>query len=216
MKPTFGPEIIKKYFPELSEKQFNLITALYELYLFWNDKINVISRKDFPNFYLHHVLHSLSIAKFFSFHENQKILDVGTGGGFPGIPLAIYFENADFTLTDSIGKKITVVREISHSLKLSNVEALCIRVEAINRPKFYDYVISRAVAPASKILNWTKHLIKRSTLPNQQGYIFLKGGDIMKEFADFSPDHLKIIPLHDFFEETFFVEKKIIFFNNQK
>lgn len=209
MSEILSPEIIKNYFPEISNQTFDKLSKLYSLYYYWNQRINVISRKDIQNFYLHHVLHSLSIAKFFNLGKGQKILDVGTGGGFPGIPLAIFFPEAEFVLVDSIKKKIIVVNEVIKNLQLNNVQTLCERAENIKGMKF-DYITTRAVAPALEIVNWTKKIIQINPNRENSGYLFLKGGmNVEDEFKDLKA-FVKIFSLEEIFRESYFKEKKLI------
>lgn len=193
-------KIIQKYFPELSEMQLAQLEQLLPLYTAWNEKINVISRKDIENFYERHVLHSLTIAKYISFDKNEKVLDIGTGGGFPGIPLAIYFPETSFILTDSIAKKITVVNEISNALQLSNVTAKVARAETIKEN--VDYVVTRAVAKMEDILFWSKN-------KHPKKVIALKGGDLKEELENIKKN-IRIIDLKDSFDEAFFDTKKIV------
>jgi len=193
-------KIIQKYFPELSEMQLAQLEQLLPLYTAWNEKINVISRKDIENFYERHVLHSLTIAKYISFDKNEKVLDIGTGGGFPGIPLAIYFPETSFILTDSIAKKITVVNEISNALQLSNVTAKVARAETIKEN--VDYVVTRAVAKMEDILFWSKN-------KHPKKVIALKGGDLKEELENIKKN-IRIIDLKDSFDEEFFDTKKIV------
>jgi len=203
------PDSIFRYFPSVSEDQKNNILQLKHLYAHWNRMINVISRKDIDNFYLHHVLHSLSIAKLISFAPGTSILDVGTGGGFPGIPLAIIFPETQFTLLDSIDKKIKVVRDITDKLGLKNVRL--VRMRAEEEKSKYDFVISRAVTDFQGFVRMTSKNISsgnRNSLAN--GIIYLKGGDIDDEIAPFS-HKATIRNISDFFCEPFFVTKKIIY-----
>lgn len=200
--------IIYKYFPDLSQTQKDQLEKLQPLYREWNEKINVISRKDIDELYERHVLHSLSIAEYIEFVPGTRILDVGTGGGFPGIPLAILFPNCHFHLVDSIGKKIKVCEEVSCAIQLTNLTAEHQRMEKVKGE--YDYVVSRAVAPARQLYNWTKHLISKENkneIPN--GWMLLKGGDLK---AELSPLHLKktLIPLINYFEESFFETKQLV------
>jgi len=200
---------IIKYFPELSALQRQQLLQLDPLYRDWNSQINVISRKDIENIYLHHVLHSLAIAKVISFAKNTRILDVGTGGGFPGIPLAIFFPHCNFTLIDSIGKKVIVANEVTQSLGLANVKVLKARAEELKGD--YDFIITRAVAPLPTINAWGSKLIKPgglNQLPN--GIIALKGGDLKEELAPFKRILAKW-SIKDFFEEAYFEGKSIIF-----
>jgi len=205
-----GPEIIFTYFPELTEVQKKQFAQLSDLYKAWNEKINVISRKDIDSLYLHHVLHSLGIAKVISFKPGTKILDLGTGGGFPGIPLAIMFPECKFHLVDSIGKKITVVKEIAEALGLKNVNAQQIRAEEL-RTK-YDFVVSRAVTDLSAFVKWVEHKFAPQTIFNElnNGILYLKGGDLTEELKPFKND-VKVYELKDFFKEEFFETKKVIY-----
>ncbi len=201
-------ELIKKYFPNLSHEQIAQFVQLQDLYKDWNLKINVVSRKDIDELYLRHVLHSLSIAKILSFNAEAQILDVGTGGGFPGIPLAILFPQTQFTLVDSIGKKIKVVNEVVEGLGLKNVTTHPTRVEKINLK--FDFIVSRAVAHMDTFTKWTKGKIKgqsKHKLPN--GILYLKGGDLNEELAKFPK--AKIYNLSDYFKEEFFETKKLVY-----
>ena len=193
-------EIIKKYFPDLTETQLNQLKQLLPLYKEWNEKINVISRKDVDNFYVHHVLHSLSIAKFFDFKKEETILDIGTGGGFPGIPLAILFPETKFVLADSIAKKITVVNAVKDALQLENVIAKIARAETITDK--FDYIVTRAVAPMSDLIFWSKN-------KHAKKIIALKGGDLTEELKTVKKN-IRIIDLKNTFDEDFFETKKII------
>lgn len=202
-------DIITKYFPELSGTQRKQLSELDPLYRDWNSRINVISRKDIDNINIHHVLHSLSIAKVISFTKGARILDVGTGGGFPGIPLAIFFPYCNFTLVDSIGKKITVASEIAQSLELTNVKAIKSRAEELDGD--FDFVVTRAVAPLPTLSGWVNKIIKPggiNQLPN--GIIALKGGDLKEELAPFGKK-INRWKINTFFEEEYFQEKSIIF-----
>lgn len=201
-------DIIQKYFPNLTETQIEQLAELEPLYADWNSKINVISRKDFSAFYERHVLHSLGIAKFTSFVRKTKILDVGTGGGFPGIPLAILFPDVQFHLVDSIGKKIKVVHGVADSLGLNNVKAEQIRAEQLKNK--YDFVVSRAVTRLPDFVNWIRKNISKTQLnamPN--GVLYLKGGDLTEEIKPF---RRKIYQqdLSAYFEEEFFETKKVL------
>ncbi|MFV0346167.1 MAG: 16S rRNA (guanine(527)-N(7))-methyltransferase RsmG [Bacteroidales bacterium] len=202
-------DIILKYFSDFDDKQLNRFTRLRGLYAEWNEKINVISRKDIDLLYERHVLHSLSIAKFTKFSSGSSILDIGTGGGFPGIPLAIMFPNVKFTLVDSIAKKIKVVNGIAKALDLDNVEAFQGRVENI-KDKF-DFVVCRAVTAMPAIVGWMNGKIKsdNNTLPN--GIICLKGGDLSDELSKYQ-HKIKVVDLSTYFEEEFFDTKKIVYF----
>ena len=176
-------EIILKYFPNLTDEQKSHFQQLETLYKDWNEKINVISRKDIDEFYERHVLHSLGIAKIMEFADGTKVLDIGTGGGFPGIPLAILFPNVEFTLVDSIGKKITVVNAVAESLGLKNVKAYHERAEKI-KDKFH-FVVSRAVTQMPVFLRWLKGKFEKEQFnPKHNGVLYLKGGDLGEELAD--------------------------------
>lgn len=202
-------DLIKKYFPELTTEQFEKISRLPELYKFWNAQINVISRKDEDNFMERHVLHSLGIAKVIEFSPGSKILDIGTGGGFPGIPLSIMFPDCQFTLVDSIGKKIKVVNEVASSLELKNVTGIHERAEKI--AGHFDFIVSRAVTAMPAFLPWTKGKFskeQKNSLPN--GILYLKGGDLTEELSGIRKDY-EIIPLDTFFEEDFFETKKVVY-----
>ena len=201
-------ECILHYFPNLSQEQIQKFSALKDLYLDWNEKINVISRKDIDSFYERHVLHSLAIAKVITFSPQTKILDVGTGGGFPGIPLAILFPECNFLLVDSIGKKITVVNEIIQALELSNVQALNIRAEKINEK--FDFVVSRAVTDMSSFAKWIKNSFSKTSFNTlKNGILYLKGGNLIEELKPFPK--VKQYDISKFFSEEFFETKKIIY-----
>ncbi len=200
-------KIIEKYFPRISDTQYNQLEKMLSLYEYWNAQINVISRKDISDFYERHVLHSLSIAKFITFSPATTILDIGTGGGFPGIPLAILFPEVEFHLVDSIGKKIKVVQEVAKSLELKNLTSEHTRAENIQ--KKYDFIVSRAVTQMPEFLRWTKNKIS-STQKNtlQNGILYLKGGDLSEELKNIPH---KIFLLSDVFEEDFFETKKMVY-----
>lgn len=211
-KTTMTPsvDIIYKYFPELTATQKEQFAQLAELYPYWNNQINVVSRKDMDSLYLHHVLHSLGIAKFIGkFQTGSRILDVGTGGGFPGIPLAIMFPDVHFHLVDSIGKKIKVVREISNALGLKNIEADHIRAEQLDYT--YDFVVSRAVTRLGDFTTWIRNKFEKqdkNAIPN--GILYLKGGDLQDEIKE-SKLKVELHPLADYFEEDFFLTKYVLY-----
>lgn len=200
-------DIIRKYFPDLSEDQQKQFEELAGLYKDWNLKINVVSRKDIDELYLRHVLHSLGIAKVQSFLPGSKVLDVGTGGGFPGIPLAILFPETRFHLVDSIGKKIKVVQDVSEGLQLENIKITNARVETITDQ--YDFIVSRAVAQMETFAHWVKgRVAKRSQHPLKNGILYLKGGDLTHELSQFPK--ATIYPLSQYFEEDFFETKSVV------
>lgn len=202
-------DLITKYFPELTERQREQFAALRPLYEDWNAKINVISRKDMDNFYEHHVLHSLAIAKVQTFKTMADILDVGTGGGFPGIPLAIMFPHANFYLIDSMGKKIKVVQNVAESLGLKNVRAEQIRAEQVEGD--YDFIVSRAVTDLSQFTGWVRGKVSDSHYHAlRNGILYLKGGDLADELAPFKKK-VRTWDIADFFEEPFFETKKVIY-----
>lgn len=202
-------DLILKYFPNLTTEQKERFAALDGLYRDWNAKINVISRQDIDALYEKHILHSLSIAKIVSFKPGTEILDVGTGGGFPGIPLAILFPMADFHLVDSIGKKIKVVQEVSDALGLTNVKAEQTRVEQLTTS--YDFVVSRAVTRLKPFLGWMRYKIhKNGNNDRPNGVLYLKGGDLTEELAEIT-DRYRVYDLSDYFEEPFFETKKVIY-----
>ena len=201
-------DIITKYFPKLDDTKIQQFEKLQPLYAEWNAQINVISRKDFSEFYERHVLHSLAIAKFINFKNGTTVLDVGTGGGFPGIPLAIYFPEVRFHLVDSIGKKIKVVNAVKDALGLKNVVAEKIRAEQISNK--YDFVVSRAVTNLSTFVPWVQKSISKkaiNAIPN--GIIYLKGGDLNDEIKPFKKK-IFIQDLSEYFEEEFFETKKVL------
>jgi 16S rRNA (guanine527-N7)-methyltransferase len=207
-------ESIKHYFKDLSELQIQQFAKLEAAYKSWNEKINVISRKDIDLLYERHILHSLAIASVISFKPNTDILDVGTGGGFPGIPLAILFPECKFTLVDSIGKKIQVVKAVAEELEIKNVEALHMRAEQLKT--HYDFVVSRAVAPALEIINWTKDLISKNHFHQKpNGWLLLKGGDLKEELSAAKKSY-KIYPIKHYFQEAFFTEKAVIYISSKK
>lgn len=199
---------ILKYFPDLTAVQIEQFSKLQELYAEWNEKINVISRKDIEELYVRHVLHSLGIAKVMQFQAGSRVLDVGTGGGFPGIPLAILFPEVEFHLVDSIQKKILVVSEVAQALGLTNVKAESQRVEKLKEN--YDFIVSRAVTQMPKFVTWVRNKIKtQNQNPLANGILYLKGGDLSEELKDF-PHHVQY-DLSDFFEEDFFETKKVVY-----
>ncbi|NLV20033.1 MAG: 16S rRNA (guanine(527)-N(7))-methyltransferase RsmG [Bacteroidetes bacterium] len=208
------PDTVFRYFPSLSSVQKEKISQLKPLYEEWNNKINVISRKDMDNFYLHHVLHSLSIAKVISFRPGTRILDVGTGGGFPGIPLSILFPESSFSLLDSIGKKIKVVNSVAKALNLENILTLNKRVE--DETEKYDFIVSRAVTDYQKFLKITvKNIFEDSHNELCNGIFYLKGGDPGYD-ASIKTDRLIVWNVSDFFEESFFETKKILYYHEPK
>lgn len=204
-------EEILHYFPNLDDFQQHQFQRSFEVYKSWNDQINVVSRKEFDTFYERHILHSMSIAKFIQFQPGTRVLDLGTGGGFPGVPLAILFPEVAFTLVDSIGKKIKVVNEVSNALNIQNIRAFHQRVEEVKGQ--FDFVVSRAVAPLSDLLSWTKGKYsgeQKNALPN--GLICLKGGDLREEVnavkMHFIVERYK---LSDYFNEPFFETKELVY-----
>lgn len=203
------PDIITKYFKNLSEEQLSQFSKLYELYSFWNAQINVISRKDIDELYERHILHSLGIAKFCSFKSGEKVLDVGTGGGFPGIPLAILFPETQFHLVDSIGKKIKVVKEVASALGLKNVKASHLRVEQVTDK--YNFIVSRAVTRLVDFYPWIKgKFAKENKNAIQNGILYLKGGDLTEEIKE-SKLKAELHPLSAYFEEEFFETKYVVY-----
>ncbi len=200
-------ETILSYFSELSETQKNQFSKLKELYTFWNAQINVISRKDIDELYNRHVLHSLGIAKVQEFKKNTNILDVGTGGGFPGIPLAILFPETNFYLVDSIGKKIKVVSEIVKEIQLKNVKAEHIRAENVKGE--YDFIVSRAVTNMDDFVKWTrKKIAKKQKHELKNGILYLKGGDLTAELQNFPK--ATVFHLTDYFKDPFYETKKVV------
>jgi 16S rRNA (guanine527-N7)-methyltransferase len=200
-------ETILKHFSDLSETQINQFYKLEELYKFWNAQINVISRKDIDELYTKHVLHSLGIAKVQPFKPNTSVLDVGTGGGFPGIPLAILFPETNFYLVDSIGKKIMVVKEIAEALGLKNVKAEQIRAEEVKGE--FDFIVSRAVTNMDNFVKWTrKKIAKKQHHEIRNGILYLKGGDLTDELANFP--NATLYDLTNYFDNEFFETKKVV------
>ena len=202
--------IIKKYFPDLTEKQWAQFEKLEPLYTTWNQKINVISRKDIELLYTRHVLHALGIAKIISFAPDARVMDVGTGGGFPGIPLAILFPNTHFHLVDSIGKKITVVNQVVDSLALTNVTTQHTRVEQVTSQ--YDFIVSRAVTRLKPFYQWVKNKIDQDADHHsfKNGIFYLKGGDLSDELKEAKKSY-RLFALSDYFEEPFFETKKVVY-----
>lgn len=205
-------ELIHKYFPDLSDNQYGQFELLWDAYREWNDKINVISRKDIDNLYLHHILHSLTIAKFIQFKDGSKVLDLGTGGGFPAVPLAIMFPNVKFTAIDGTRKKITVVNEVKEIAQIENLNALHVRAE--EHRKKYEFVVTRAVAKIERLKEWSTNLIdpndQRHAQPN--GIIALKGGRVKDETNDLSKkDYFETYPLVNYIDEPYYAEKYILY-----
>lgn len=202
-------DLIYKYFPNLTDLQKNQFAQLFDLYKDWNSKINVVSRKDFDDFYLKHVLHSLGIAECIDFKAGSEVLDVGTGGGFPGIPLAIMFPETRFLLVDSIGKKIKVADGVIDALGLKNVKAKQMRAEQVEHK--FDFIVSRAVTQMPVFLTWVRKKIKKqdkNAYPN--GLLYLKGGDLTDEMKPVR-EYYEMVDLSSFFEEDFFETKKVVY-----
>lgn len=208
-------ELIQKYFPALSPEQSARFDQLEPLYREWNEKINVISRQDIENLVERHVLHSLAIAKVIQFQPGSQILDLGTGGGFPGIPLAILFPESQFVLVDGTGKKIRVVQEVAQALGLENVTAIHGRAEEIKMNGQFDFVLSRGVATLDKLLVWSQKFLKKKhshILPN--GILALKGGDITAEIRELpgkGKEYSEVFPIRNYFKEGFFDEKWVVY-----
>ncbi|MCB0524084.1 MAG: 16S rRNA (guanine(527)-N(7))-methyltransferase RsmG [Saprospiraceae bacterium] len=208
-------ERIKKYFPKLSEQQLAQFAQLEPLYREWNEKINVISRQDIENLTERHILHSLAIARVIGFSPEARLLDLGTGGGFPGIPLAIFYPETEFVLVDGTGKKIRVVQEVADALGLKNVTAIHSRAEELKMPQQFDFVITRGVATLDKLLIWSRKFLKKKhlhALPN--GIIALKGGDLREEIKALpgkGKSYTDIFPIREFFPEHFFDEKYVVY-----
>lgn len=201
-------ELILKYFPDLTEQQIEQFEALLPLYKEWNAKINVISRKDIDELYLRHVLHSLAISKVMPFANGSSILDVGTGGGFPGVPLAILFPECQFHLVDSINKKLKVIKGVVDALSLENIKTTHSRVEAINEQ--YDFIVSRAVTSMPEFTKWVKGKIRKEQINDfKNGILYLKGGDLSDELKQYT--RVKLFPLTDYFKEDFFETKKVVY-----
>ncbi|RLZ11887.1 16S rRNA (guanine(527)-N(7))-methyltransferase RsmG [Faecalibacter macacae] len=205
-------DLILKYFPDLTEKQIEQFNKVGDLYKQWNEQINVVSRKDIEEIYTNHILHSLAIAKVMKFEDGSDVLDVGTGGGLPGIPLAILFPNVNFHLVDSIGKKIKVVQGVADGLGLTNVKAEQKRAEQLHDK--YDFVVSRAVTAMPRFAEWIRGKFKKDSLnPLPNGLLYLKGGDLSEELKDFPNAELHNIS--DFFEEDFFETKKVVYLHKK-
>lgn len=202
-------DIIFKYFPQLSPLQKAHFQQIFEIYKDWNEKINVVSRKDFENFYIHHVLHSLAIAKFIAFKKGSLVMDIGTGGGFPTIPLAIFFPDVNFLAVDSIQKKLKVVDAVIEELKLTNVKTYWGRAEHV--PKQFDFIITRAVAPLDDLIRWGRGKIHPISFNDRHnGMIALKGGDLKEEIKTCGRS-VKLTPISDYFTEDFFATKYIAY-----
>lgn len=204
-------DVITKYFADFTPEQTRQFAALDGLYREWNAKINVVSRKDIDALYERHVLHSLAIAAACNFKDGAEVIDVGTGGGFPGIPLAIFFPEVRFTLVDSIGKKVTVVREVAVGIGLKNVEAIHARAEDL-RPRKFDFAVSRAVAPLGTLWDWVAPLLRvgKASEEYRNGLICLKGGDLAQEFAE-SGVKPRVLPVSQIFAEPSFEEKVLVY-----
>ncbi|MDX1955784.1 MAG: 16S rRNA (guanine(527)-N(7))-methyltransferase RsmG [Chitinophagaceae bacterium] len=208
-------ELISKYFADFTPEQWAQLSGLDSLYREWNEKINVISRKDIDSLYEKHVLHSLSIAALFDFKPGTEIIDIGTGGGFPGIPLAIFFPECRFHLVDSIGKKLKVVEAVAEGIGLKNLTTEHTRAEAVKNRKF-DFAVSRAVAPLGELWKWAKPLIRKNPTPNPDeetiahGLICLKGGDLNQEIQE-SNTRPRLLEISELFEEEFFGEKFVVY-----
>jgi 16S rRNA (guanine527-N7)-methyltransferase len=207
-------KLIQKYFPELSVNQIQQFDQLFDLYQIWNAQINVISRKDIDLLYERHILHSLGVAKFCSFLPGSQVLDVGTGGGFPGIPLAILFPETQFLLVDAIGKKIKVVNEVAAGIGLNNLKAVHSRAEQVNQN--FDFIVSRAVTQLKDFYPWVKGKFNKKSyhhLPN--GVLYLKGGDLKEELAASQLKNIQLFPLSTHFKEEFFETKFVVYFPAQ-
>jgi 16S rRNA (guanine527-N7)-methyltransferase len=207
-------DILLKYFPDLTAEQQRQFEASFTLYKEWNEKINVVSRKDIDSLFEKHILHSLAIAKFIRFRSDTYVLDIGTGGGFPGVPLSIMFPETNFTLCDSIGKKITVAETVSETIGLRNTDFVVGRVEQLKEE--FDFIVSRAVAPCEQLYRWTQHYIKEeNNNPKFNGYLLLKGGDLKEEIKALRQVNKKLIveeiALTTWFDEPFFETKKLVY-----
>ncbi len=204
---SFNDEKLKQYFPSVSEVQLNKFSELFPLFSLWNKRINLISQKDISNLFIRHILHSLAIAKIIKFPSRSKIVDVGSGGGFPGIPLAVLFPESQFTLIDSIGKKVNVIKEIAQSVNLNNVNVLQKRSNEFKET--FDFVTGRAVTAFPKFYNSVIHLINKKSKLKNKGILYLKGGNFEDEIKQFR--NVKVYNIHDFFEDEFFETKKVIY-----
>lgn len=207
-------EVVLKYFGEFTPEQLRQLSMLDTLYKDWNEKINVISRKDIDTLYERHVLHSLALAAICPFDNGAQVVDIGTGGGFPGIPLAIFFPEVEFVLTDSIGKKIKVVQDVAEQIGLTNVTAIHTRVEDLKGSRMFDYAVSRAVAPLADLWRWVNPLIRKGQkgeeLPN--GLVCLKGGDLRKEIEETGMKRIvQAWSVYDLFQEAAFEEKYVVY-----
>jgi 16S rRNA (guanine527-N7)-methyltransferase len=208
-------ELIQKYFPDLNARQQEQMSRMPDLYAEWNARINVVSRQDIENLEERHILHSLAVARVMRFQPGAAVLDLGTGGGFPGIPLAVLFPDTQFTLVDGTGKKIRVVQEVADALGLKNVHALHSRVEDLRLGASFDFVLSRGVAPLEKLLGWSQRLLKKKhqhSYPN--GIIALKGGDLRAEILALpgnGKEYTEVFPIREFFKEPFFDEKFVVY-----
>jgi 16S rRNA (guanine527-N7)-methyltransferase len=207
-------DIILKYFPDITDTQKKQFEASFNLYKEWNEKINVVSRKDIDSLFEKHILHSLAIAKFVSFRPDTHVLDIGTGGGFPGVPLSILFPETNFTLCDSIAKKITVAENVSQGIGLLNTDFVVGRVEQLKEN--FDFIVTRAVAPAEQLYRWTQGYIKENNNNAKfNGYLLLKGGDLREELKALKQLNKKLIieeyPLSTWFDEEFFETKKLVY-----
>ena len=200
---------IQEYFPNLNTYQKDQFESLFEVYNDWNSRINVISRKDMEYFYIRHVLHSLSIGKFITLKKGSRILDVGTGGGFPGVPLAILFPEVNFYLVDSIGKKIKVINSVKDNLKLNNITTNHNRIEDLDIK--VDFVVCRAVAPLETLIYWSGNKVSAKHLNSiKNGFLCLKGGDLSEELKGY--ERSQVIPLKNYFKEEFFETKKLVYY----